>query len=323
MPKVKERDEQEALKLDEDFKQILVHVRPHVLSLRSAEEAYLCKIWLDKLNSTISQRNLRNRYLFELARQLKAGTLGGIFKTQPPNDLLMPLSSSCHAVCTSSSLSELSDCSRRPTCLTPIESSERRNNLQNEIYNSESSTSVYIQRHDDDTLQRSDLKLCEHRIDVLTRALENLQLQNERLRQELMKNQEKTTDNEAFRLRNRVTQLKAQAQSQSLTCKVRALKRTIAKLKKLNNIIEHFYEKKLQRIIRNKNLEVKILQLQFQGQTSELCLSLCSEKQNEMHSLVKSLEEKYKALLAAADAAIEKQQREYLTVYFICCISSP
>jgi len=74
-------------------------------------------------------------------------------------------------------------------------------------------------------------------------------------------------------------------------------------------------------MLQNKNLEIKILQLQFQGQTSELCLSLCSEKQNEIHSLIESLEEKYKTLLAAADAAIEKQQREYLMVYFIYYIS--
>jgi len=110
--------------------------------------------------------------------------------------------------------------------------------------------SVYVHRHNDNALQRNDMKLCKHRIDMLTRALENLQIQNKRLKQELKKYQEKTTNNEAFRLRNRVKQLKAQAQSQSLVCKVRTLKRTIAKLKKLNNIVEHIYEKKLQRIIR-------------------------------------------------------------------------
>jgi uncharacterized protein YdaU (DUF1376 family) len=107
--------------------------------------------------------------------------------------------------------------------------------------------SVYVHRHNDNALQKNDMK---HRIDMLTRALENLQIQNKRLKQELKKYQEKTTNNEAFRLRNRVKQLKAQAQSQSLVCKVRTLKRTIAKLKKLNNIVEHIYEKKLQRIIR-------------------------------------------------------------------------
>lgn len=98
MSKIKERDEQEALKLDEHFKRTLRHVKPYILNLRSAKEAYLCKIWLDKLSSTISQRNLRNEYLLELSRQLRTGTLEGIFKTQPPHDSLMPLPSSCHAV---------------------------------------------------------------------------------------------------------------------------------------------------------------------------------------------------------------------------------
>lgn len=98
MSKIKERDEQEALKLDEYYKRTLLNVRPYISNLKSLEEAHLCKIWFDKLNAAISQRNLRNEYLLELSRQLKAGTLEGIFKTQPPDDLLIPLSSSRHAV---------------------------------------------------------------------------------------------------------------------------------------------------------------------------------------------------------------------------------
>lgn len=99
MSKVKEHDEQEALKLDEHFKRILMHVRTYILNLKSVKEAHLCRIWLDKLNSIILQRNLRNEYLLELYRQLRAGTLEGIFKTEPPNDLLTSLQS-CHAVLT-------------------------------------------------------------------------------------------------------------------------------------------------------------------------------------------------------------------------------
>lgn len=97
MSKIKERDEQEALKLDEHFKQTLTYVRTYILNLRSVKEAHLCRIWLDKLNTT-SQRNLRNEYLLELSRQLRIGTLEGIFKTEPPNGLLTPLPSSCHVV---------------------------------------------------------------------------------------------------------------------------------------------------------------------------------------------------------------------------------
>lgn len=98
MSKVKERDEQEALKLDEYYKRILWDVRPYISNLKSAEDAYLCKIWFDKLNATISQRNLRNEYLLELSRQLKAGKLEGIFRTKPPDDLLLPLPLSRQAV---------------------------------------------------------------------------------------------------------------------------------------------------------------------------------------------------------------------------------
>lgn len=115
MSKAKERDEQEALKLDECFKQTLMHVRPYILNLRSMEEAHLCRIWLDKLNSAILQRHLRNEYLLELSRQLKAGTLEGIFKTQPPKDALMPLlSSSYHAVILQLRLFRFFRCMRSP-----------------------------------------------------------------------------------------------------------------------------------------------------------------------------------------------------------------
>lgn len=70
-------------------------------------------------------------------------------------------------------------------------------------------------------------------------------------------------------------------------------------------------------MLQNKNLEMKVLQLQFQEQTNDIFLSLCSEKQNELHSLVSSLEKKYKTLLTNADAAIESQREEYITVFFI------
>ncbi|XP_067214521.1 putative leucine-rich repeat-containing protein DDB_G0290503 [Linepithema humile] len=301
MPQAKKHDEQEALKLDEHFKQILTHVRPYVLNLTSVDEAYLCKIWLDKLNSTISQRNLRNEYLLELSRQLRAGILEGIFKTRPPNDLLIPLPSPCHTVYINSSLSELSDSSRSyQKCLSLNEKLNQRNHQLNEI-------NVY----DDSAIEKNHSKLCEHRIDILTAALQNLRIENVQLRGELTKYQEKSVDNKPFRLQNRVKQLTAQTQIQNLGWKVRVLKKTITKLKKLNKITKHVYEKKLQHLMKNKNLEIKVLQLQFQGQMSEFCLSLCAEKQNELHSLVGALEEKYRALLTAADATIENQRQEY------------
>lgn len=85
---------------------------------------------------------------------------------------------------------------------------------------------------------------------MLTAALENFRIQNERLKQELTKCHGKTADSEVFRLWNHIKRLTAQAQNQSLVWKVRALEKTVARLKKLNGIIEHVYQRKLQRIIK-------------------------------------------------------------------------
>lgn len=96
---------------------------------------------------------------------------------------------------------------------------------------------------------------------MLTAALKNFQIQNEQLKEELTRYQEKLTDNDVVRLRDNVKQLTIQAQNQNLAWKVRALKKTIVKLKKLNGSIEQIYEKKLDRIIRV--LEIKKKKLFF------------------------------------------------------------
>lgn len=98
MRKIREYNEQEALKLDECFKETLARVRPFVLNLTSAESAQLCKVWLDKLSTATAQRRLRNEYLLELCRQLKIGRIEGIFSRPPPNGLLLPLPKSYHMV---------------------------------------------------------------------------------------------------------------------------------------------------------------------------------------------------------------------------------
>ncbi|XP_039312804.1 uncharacterized protein LOC105202939 [Solenopsis invicta] len=263
MSRVEERDEQEALKLDEHFKRTLTHIRTYVLNLNSVEETHLCGIWLEKLNSTILQRNLRNEYLLELSRQLKAGTLAGIFKTKPPNDLLMPLPSFYHAVCISSSLNELSEHDRsHQNCVTSSRKLDQRSGLRNKlkIYDYNSSANAYFAcRHNGNTTDKNHLKFYKYRINMLTTKLENLQIQNERLKKELTKCRGNTVDNEASRLRNRVGQLTTQAQTHSLAWKVRVLKKTIAKLRKLNDTVKHVYEKKLQHIIRVLKIHEEII----------------------------------------------------------------
>lgn len=68
--------------------------------------------------------------------------------------------------------------------------------------------------------------------------------------------------------------------------------------------------------LQNKNLEIKILQLQFQEQKSELRLLLCSEKQNELYNLMETLEKKYKTLLATA---LENQQEYFMVYFYLWC----
>lgn len=95
MSRLIERDELEALKLDETFRETLSKVRPYILSLTSPEEVELCKLWLFKLNENAMQRNLRNQYLTELFNQLKEGNVKrGIFSKEPPSGLLLPFSKS-------------------------------------------------------------------------------------------------------------------------------------------------------------------------------------------------------------------------------------
>lgn len=104
--------------------------------------------------------------------------------------------------------------------------------------------------HVGNTVEKNHLKFCKQRIDMLTVALENFQIQNEQLKQELGKYRENKVDNEVLQLQNHVKQLTGKTQSESLTWKVRSLKKTIAKLKKLNSTVKNVYEKKLQRIVK-------------------------------------------------------------------------
>lgn len=52
----------------------------------------------------------------------------------------------------------------------------------------------------------------------------------------------------------------------------------------------------------------------MQGQRSDLSVSLNSEKQNELDSLVDVLEKRYKALLTAVDASADNHMQNYLRV---------
>ncbi|XP_043279687.1 uncharacterized protein [Venturia canescens] len=109
----KEHDEQEALKLDECYKEAIERVTPLIIALNLSQDRYLCHAWLKKLAEPRNPRSLRNKYLGELYRHLRNGSIDGIFASPPPTGPLLPLPKCCSCEITaSSSMSELSDVSR-------------------------------------------------------------------------------------------------------------------------------------------------------------------------------------------------------------------
>ncbi|XP_047358458.1 uncharacterized protein LOC124952504 [Vespa velutina] len=226
MSQHQDRDEQEALKQDEFFKETLISVKPFILKLTSVTDAQLCKVWLDKLNLSSSQRSLRNEYLLELYQQLKRGHVGGVFSEPPPLGSLIPLPKSYRMVYISSSLSDLSDFST-----TSYHKCERTNDYKTYSQNTTSriqdtsSTSTSqclstfkpsssVQFYNDNRIDRGQLRIPRHDTDSLIATIKELQMQNKSLHQELLEYQEINTINENLhtnirQLTSEVTALKA------------------------------------------------------------------------------------------------------------------
>ncbi|XP_076235042.1 uncharacterized protein LOC143179613 [Calliopsis andreniformis] len=399
MPKIREYSEQEALKLDDCFKETLARVRPYILNLTSAESALLCKMWLDKLNTATTQRRLRNEYLSQLCKQLKTGRIEGIFSRPPPNGLLLPFPKSYHMVCISSSLSDISDYAIKPhrSCLKPsakcIQHQRSKallkhrmmdnmstnqclnalNNLSNELHvqnehlknqlldypeyhnnsmNNHLSASISQLTSDVTTLKAklTDVQRTKNsfeqyykeiiqeyhctvveQVTALKQQVEEIELKyktldnnisdmGEKLEKVIHGKEDKlqtmllekyTMLKEEFNNIRNETDQNVQKQNQNLTCKVSALKKSVSKLEKSKEKLGYEYENKMSLIIKNKNLEIKALQLQLQEQKNELCTSLNMKKQNEMDSMVALLEKQYKTRLAEIEAMSESQIQEY------------
>ncbi|XP_046604167.1 intraflagellar transport protein 140 homolog [Neodiprion virginianus] len=513
MSRPRERDEQEALKLDEQFKDSLARVRPYILALTAPEDVQLCRLWLDKLSYASTQRALRNEYLMELCCQVESGHVGGMFSQPPPNGPLPVLRRSyTPTVHGSSSWSELSDASTIPYCGWPknyaksIQCQFTRSKTPNQKRDTDSTSTgrcghitknIGASRcYEGSKADKNQIAIYEQRIETLTTIVKELQIQNERLNQELNRLQQNSTAKEVPHLHATIKQLSAeigtlkaklmevkkikdsleasneeallqckqsmdekitelnmqlqefqcknstlenniaeltanlekitrakdeelcavesscsekleaarqqhehlikqkdeelqkkdtvisrkeeelalielnknaeieklkteidglqknleakkdeeaklkaivteqcstiqrefnkmranmeaanQKQNQNLINKVASLKKGILKLEKTKERMSHEYEKRIYHILKDKENEVKALQLQLQGQRSELSMSLSSEKQCELDSLVESLEERYRSLLAAADASAGNQRQNYLKVW--------
>ncbi|XP_015190991.1 PREDICTED: centrosomal protein of 112 kDa-like, partial [Polistes dominula] len=434
MSQLQDHDEQEALKQDEFFKQTLISVKPFILNLTCAEDAQLCKIWLDKLNLSSFQRSLRNEYLLELCQQLKRGHVGGIFSKPPPLGPLLPLHKPYRMVYISSSLSDLSEFSttsyhkqertnehkthslnavfriqdtnstNTSQCSHMFEQSSDQfndNNIgdrnqfithshdtdspiyknkvaeqfsklkfqlheaecKNESLNNNLLTmsqkldkiihdeeeeinaikkqcidklesmrqqyEVFLKEKDleintqIDLIRQKDLELLKKdeegnkRIELLTNKIKEMEIKLETETKDENKLRAMLTDQNAImrqefdKMRSKM-ELVSQNQNENLISKTIMLKKIILKLKKSKDKLVYDYETKINHILKSKDMEIKSLCIQFQGQKTDLYISLYSEKQRELNALVNSLEEKYKLLFAAADETAENQRQNYL-----------
>ncbi|XP_053982087.1 hyaluronan mediated motility receptor-like isoform X1 [Hylaeus volcanicus] len=251
MQKIGEHNEQEALKLDECFKETLARTRPYVLELTSAESAQLCKVWLDKLNAATSQRRLRNEYLLELCRQLKMGRIDGIFSRPPPSGFLIPLPKSYHMVCISSSVSDLSDYVARPlrSCLKPsakcIQHQRSRSLMKHRMMDVTSTSqcldatnaSPTVRFRNQNTIRKSQTKIYEQRIDTLSTLITELQTQNEYLKNRLLEHPKHCSNNMDNRLCASINQL---------TSDVTTLKAKLLEMQKIQNSLKENYKEVVQ-----------------------------------------------------------------------------
>ncbi|CAL7934918.1 unnamed protein product [Xylocopa violacea] len=174
-----------------------------------------------------------------------------------------------------------------------------------------------------DLLEKKDTELLEkdagrkREIELLTNKIHDLEMKLEiKIRDEdklrLVITEQYAMMKEEFNKMRIEMDHETQKQNQNLMSQVSALKKAIAKLEKTKEKLESDYEKKLSHIIKNKDMEIKALQLRLKEQKNELCASLSTKKQNEVDNMLSILEKRYRMLLAETEAMSETQTQEYL-----------
>lgn len=74
--------------LDTEFKKLLCIIRQYIPYINSNSCLSQCRLWLEKLSNTESDKVTRNWYLEELCRQIQANTLQPPFTDAPPSGCL-------------------------------------------------------------------------------------------------------------------------------------------------------------------------------------------------------------------------------------------
>ncbi|XP_066602351.1 uncharacterized protein [Prorops nasuta] len=308
MPRIPgDENQREAIKLDEEFKQILSCIKSS-LSVLEASDIQLSKAWLVKLNES-KQRKLRNEYLLEFYYQLKSGQISGIFSKPPANGLLFPLRKSFNATNTHSSSDVESSpqiqkvCSKSNAFLhqdlfyKPTQKCCEINSASNTGSNS-STIDSYI--NDETNLNQG--KTCKEQIDTLISVIRELQEQNEKLGLDLFHAKEKYSLHE----------LKLQTNIENLISENESLKTNLAEMKKGKELLEKNMEKlkslgqQYEFVIRKKNEELEAKDNCIIQKDKEISQKE-SRKSEELDNLKKQIEElEHKLLQETKNVIIEK-----------------
>ncbi|XP_017875543.1 centrosome-associated protein CEP250-like isoform X2 [Ceratina calcarata] len=172
----------------------------------------------------------------------------------------------------------------------------------------------WLEKKDMESSQRvagikTEVELLTNKVHDLETKLE-IKIKDENKLQTMIVEQYATMKEEINKMRSEIDE--TQKQNQNLLAQVSALRRSIAKLEKSKEKLEYNYEKKLTHAIKNKDVEIRTLQLRLKEQENELCTSLSTKKQNEVDNIASTLEKRYKMLLAQTEAMSESQTQEYL-----------
>ncbi|XP_014203895.1 centromere-associated protein E-like [Copidosoma floridanum] len=325
------------LRLDKRFDDLVHQLRPYALRLQS-DDSRLCRLWLDRLDKAEEQRNLRNEYLFELYKQLKMGYLRPPFHKPPESGKLMPLSK-LHRLILSSSCNELTEtspgspCQPRPTkhltspgkrskSLVHHDNVRRRSFIPKRCDSSSPARSAVAHGFLSPTVCEPDnrnlLRTYKERIETLGTIVEELESQNNKLKQKLDHYHKNSGGpDEVAQLYARIKQLVAEIDTlKNELSKVNDIKE---KLKTKHNEIVERYKAQMSEQVgvmkqqldgaqgENRELRDKIaeIELKLQEAAKENIVAKSSDK--DWKDKLESVREQYERILAKKEEEIKRR----------------
>ncbi|XP_008203003.1 centrosomal protein of 112 kDa-like isoform X1 [Nasonia vitripennis] len=333
-------DGQDAQTLDQRFEEILINLKPYLLSLSASKNSKLCRLWLERLNRAHDQRNLRNDYLLELYKQLKNRCFKSPFNEPPLGGRLIPISS-CHRLVTSSSCNELTEtsllpCEQKRAWPKPRSKSLRRDTARcrnktptrhfdvhsssspNRISHAENSAvlSPAVHFYEQPDSSRNSLRPYREKIEKLSSVVQDLETQNEKLKQKLTYYHNALASDEVPHLRARISQLMAEiANLKSKLNEVQKIKAVL--LERHEGIVEQYKKKLTEQFnkmksqlesahIVNEALNKKIAAFEQKLRESSQ-QNYVQSSSKEWEQKIENLKDEYEKILQEKDEEIKKK----------------